>query len=503
MFIPPIAFRSICRVSCLLPILGLAAACGGAPSPATLSESATPEPPPSAPPPSPSPNGRVVRLGLVSALNDRGRWYLSDAQEEIDVLADANIRIDGELTPRAGLNGDLEREVVLFTGTESEGVIAVTDLWITHVIDGPVDAIDADHGQMVVLGQTVLSSGDFSVGDRVSVSGHPSATGQVVATRVVPSTRSGDYFASGIASSVDVVHRHFDLNGARVDYSTAQLIDLPSGAPVDGERLMIRGTRRPGEAVITAHAVSDNVSTLPGADGAAVSLHGIVNSIESSAAADVDGFQVALAKNDCHEDPVINEDATVAGSRGSDGVVAATHFCFTIDAPALWGFILGPIDAIDPEFGTLSILGFRVQPSITTHVVDEADQTLSIADLRIGDKVYAGGSAPDEGLMMANSLARRTASSRSMLRAFDYHVTLADPIIDLYGRQILTDGSTEFYWANNSNHALARLDRTQFFSGSRNWPFWDKICRPSVAVTLANVGDELTASTVVVEPGYC
>jgi hypothetical protein len=425
-------------------------------------------------------------------------------RREIDVLPDANIWIDGELTPRAELSNDLWSEVMLATGTESGGVISVTDFWITHVIDGPVDAIDLDHGRMVVLGQTVLGTGDFKVGDRVSVSGHPSAAGQVVATRVVPSTRNGDYVVSGIATSVDVVHRQFDLNGAQVDYSNAQLVGLPSGAPVEGERLIVRGSREPGVAFITAHSVSDNVSTLPGTNGATVSLHGIVNSIGSSDAVDVDGFHVALVSNDCHAQPVINEDATVAGSRGPDGVVAATHFCFTVDAPALWGFILGPIEGIDPEFGTLGILGFRVQPSITTHVVDAANNTLSISDLRVGDIVYAGGSRPVQGLMMSDSLARRAADSPSMLRAFDYDVALADPIIELYGRQIFTNDSTTFSWVNNSNHALAPLDRARFFSETKNWPFWDKICRPSVAVTLTDSGDSaLTAKTVVVEPGYC
>jgi hypothetical protein len=107
--------------------------------------------------------------------------------------------------------------------------------------------------------------------------------------------------------------------------------------------------------------------------------------------------------------------------------------------------------------------------------------------------------------MNARSIGVLSAGSPSVLRAFDYYVQLAQPLVYLYGRAIKTDSHTLYYWINNSDHAVTPLpDPSKFWAGSKSWPFWDRICRPSVAITVEPQTDgSLLGTSVVIEPDYC
>jgi len=475
------------------------AGCGG-----SSSDSGTT--PPSPPPPTTS--GPIVRIGLVFAPVADGGWYLLDAQPELYIPSDTDVKIDGVSTSPVGLSMD-ESEVIRIAGTtgfkNNFEIITAAHIRITHMLDGPVDAVDPDHGTMIVLGQTVVGTADFKVGDRVSVSGHPSAAGQVVSTRIAASTRAGDFLASGIARSADAAKKQFQLNEIVVDYSTAQLLDLPTGAPGEGERVLVWGTRAPGSNTLTASSVADD-SGLLGEAGASVSMHGIVTSVESASSFTVDGFAATTALGGNYKAmPIVNANVTMGGTITSGDTTAVSSLDFTVASPDPFGFVQGPIDSIDATFGTLGILGFKIQPNITTHIVDIQGTPIPLTALKAGDVVIAGGSAPTGGTMFANSIGQFSANTFSMIRAFDHYVTLAQPIVYLYGRAITTDANTLYYWVNNSNHAITPLsDPSVFWSGSRNWPFWDKICRPSVAITVVPQTDgSLLGTAIVIEPDYC
>jgi hypothetical protein len=459
-------------------------------------------------PPPPPTSGPIVQIRLVGGLASDGGWFLADAQPELYIPSGTDVKIDGVSTAVAGLAMD-GGEVIRIAGTagtdqNANPTVTATHIRITHMIDGPVDAVDTAHGTMTVLGQIVVGTADFKVGDRVSVSGHPSAAGQIVSTRIAASTRAGDFLTSGIVSSTDAANKQFQTNEIVVDYSTAQLPNLPTGAPAEGERVLVWGTRAPGSSTLTASSVADD-SGLLGAAGASVSLHGIVTSVPSASSFTVDGFTATTTLAGSSTTPIPNADVFVSGTITSGDATAVDSLDYTFASSYPYGFVQGPIDSIDPTFGTLEILGFKIQPNITTYTVDSQGTPIPLTALKGGDIVIADGSAPTGGTMFANSISQFSANTSSMIRAGDRAVTLAQPIVYLYGRAITTDANTLYYWKNNSNHAITPLaDPSVFWAGVTHWPFWDHICQPSVAITVVPQTDgSLLGTAIVIEPDYC
>jgi hypothetical protein len=476
-------------VACMASI-GLAGCAGNSSS---NSGTSSPGPPP------PKTSGPIVQIGLVGGQASDGGWSLSDAQPELYIPSGADVKIDGVSTAVAGLAMD-GGEVIRIAGTagtdkNSNPIITATHIRITHMLDGPVDAVDTDHGTMTVLGQTVIGTADFKVGDRASVSGHPSAAGQIVPTRIAASTRAGDFLTSGIISSTDAANKQFQLNGIVVDYSTAELPNLPTGAPSEGERVLVWSTRLPGSNTLMASSVADD-SGLQAEAGASVSMHGIVTSVQSGSGFTLDGFAATTALGG-HSIPVANADVTVDGTITSGDTTALSNLEYTVPSPDPRGFVQGPIDSIDATFGTLVILGFKIQPNITTHVVDIEGTTIPLSALKIGDVVLAGGTDPTGGMMFANSLAQFSASTSSMIRGSALEVTMAQPIVYLYGRTITTDTNTVYYYMNPST---TPLDPSIFWSKSNLWR-GDRHCPGSVALTFVPQTDgSLLGTTIVVEP---
>jgi hypothetical protein len=461
-------------------------------------------------PPGPSPptSGPIVQIGLVGGSVD-GYWYLSDAK--LYIPSSADVKIDGVRTAVAGLAMD-EGEVIRIAGTAGTDqnfnpTITASHIRITHMLDGPVDAIDPDHGTMIVLGQTVAGTADFKVGDRVRVSGHPSAAGQIVPTLIAASTRAGDFLASGIISSTDAANKQFQLNGIVVDYSTAQLPNLPTGAPSEGERVLVWGTRSPGPNTLMASSVADD-SGLQGQVGASVSMQGIVTSVQSGSGFTLDGFAATTALSG-HSIPIANADVNVGGTITSADTATIDTVDYTVAAPDPRGFVQGPIDSIDATFGTLGILGFKIQPNITTHVVDIQGTTIPLSALKVGDVVMAGGSwAPDpSGTVFANSLGQFSTNTAAMIRGSAYATTLAQPIVYLYGRAITTDANTLYYQRpdNPYNPTIPLSDPSVFWSGTQHWPYWQagilgRGCPPGAAITVVPQTDgSLLATAIVIE----
>ena len=198
---------------------------------------------------------------------------------------------------------------------------------------------------------------------------------------------------------------------------------------------------------------------------------------------------------------VPNTDITLEGELQGDGTVVADFACPTAALGTFSEHIEGPIDSIDPDFGTLTILGMPVQPSITTLLKGMT----SLAQLRVGDFVSARMSgAPVPGGWSTSRLDRSsTGTPRVDMYIWDYSV--ADPWIYIGGHPIATNAHTTFHiYSGIGNHPIIRLSRATFFAGPKSWPYYDKICTPALAVTIAIHADHsLTAVDALVEPGFC
>jgi hypothetical protein len=461
----------------------------------------------------------LVQLAENFAPTVRGTWYLFDGPE-YSVLPQAQVFVDGNPVSVSGLTIG-EGEIVLLAGAESfsdsnnpGGLLASSHVKITHLVDGPVDAIDLVHNQIVVLGVTVefapgtffemtggqLTPGAINVGDRVTVNGHPTASGLVFATRFAFSAITGDFLVSGIIQSPNPAQQQFTLNGVTIDYSKAQLIGLPAGGPVDGERALVRATRAANSAILNATSISDESGISEAAIGAVVAMHGIVTSVSSPSLLTVDGYPITVsdaALQTCGSTPPVSSDVTLQGALTANGTVLADTLCLTPDGasatPTAPGLVQGTIQAIDPKYGTISILGFSAQPSaLLTRVVDSNGSPLSLGDLKVGDSIAvdgAYGSVP--GAIWVDGIVRLSGVTPSLVEANVYQLTFAEPIFYVKGWPIATDSSTSYN----------TFSRTQFWGDKRQWPGWDKICSPDVSVSVRiNPDGSLTALSVTEVP---
>src|SRR5215469_14296431 len=206
------------------------------------------------PPPPPPTMTKVVSLLTLE-------WF--DWNPSITAAPGATILVDGETAAPADLDFS-EGEVLLASGElySSTNTLTADHIEISHPVDGPLDEIDLLHGKLVVLGQavvvegrTVIDGGDLSsykAGDRLTISGHPSASGKVVATRIRPSARTGDFLAIGFVSSANEGLHQLTLGDLVVDYRAAELANFGNASPTAGSLVRVRGARAEGAATLVA-----------------------------------------------------------------------------------------------------------------------------------------------------------------------------------------------------------------------------------------------------------
>ena len=429
------------------------------------------------------------------------------------VLPQAQVLVDGTPVSVTGLTIS-GGEIVLLAGTESfpesnnpGGLLAASDVKITHMVDGPVDAIDLAHNQIVVLGQTVLGynagtnvGGGINVGDRVTISGHPTASGPIIATLIALSANTGDFLVSGIVQAANPAQHVLTLNGVAIDYSTAHLSGVPAGGPTNGERILVRAVRPANGEVLTATSIADDSKILGAGMGTVVAMHGIVTQVYSSSLVSVDGYPIKItdtALQTCGSTPPANSDVTLQGTIGADGTIFADIYCFKGDtpvAPGSWqarGYspvVQGTIQAIDPKYGTISILGFSALPSLTTRVMDSDGSALTLGDLKVGDGIAVDGtygSVP--GLIEALGILRMKGVPQPIVQTSIRGVSVADPIFYIDGYPINTAASTAYFG----------VTRTQFFSGGFSFRGTDIHCLPILTASVRiNADGSLTALSI-------
>jgi hypothetical protein len=461
----------------------------------------------------------------VFAPTVRGTWYTFDGPE-VAVAPTASVLIDGNPAPVSGLS-IREGEVALVSGNvvfdadhNPGGLMTADSVQISHVIDGPVDSVDLTHSRLVVLGLTVLVASDTAiddassnlssvqVGQRVSVAGHATASDQILATAINPSSLTGDFLITAFITSVDATQKRLTVGNLSVDYSTAALQNFAAAAPNVGDRMRVRGTRVAGVPTLKAASVTYLAPQLVGAPGGIAALHGLVTAVSPSSTVAVDGYAVTLsaaALQSCGSAPALNVMVTLEGSLQANSTVLADVFCFDPTPDFALLNVTGRVDAIDANFGTLSVLGFAVQPTITTRVTF-GGATAALADIHVGDYVLGqGGVGPVNGTVLASRLERYTTPVPLVIGAAYDYIRFADPLVYVDGRAVGTDANTQFSFIGpDGNPSGEAMSRDLFFSNPHYFPYWDKICTPSLHFALKqNVDGSLTAVSVLWEPDYC
>ncbi len=410
-----------------------------------------------------------------------GYWGTANWGPDVMLAPSATVLIDGVQVPAAGLTVDVD-EMALVTGMltfdppyDQLGLLTAGRIEIAHLLDGPIDAIDLAHAVATVLGMTVYLDGQtrldpstLQVGMRVRVSGHPTAFGGVAATLIAHSNASGEYLVTNFISSIDPGSKRLKIGGVSVDYTAAMLQEFSADGPQAGDHVRVKGSLSGTTLVATSMAyISPH---LPGSAGNLVSLLGIVTAVASPSEVSVDGYAVSVtdvATQACGVSPQLGIAATLDGTLQPSGDILAADFC-----GAWLGVrdykknvtITGPLDAIDPNFGTLSILGFDVQPGYATPLP---------SDIKIGDVVASWGfPGAVPGVLLSNSVGPAPGQTPS-IDVYHGLISYADPFIYVLGRPITIAPDVTF-------DLPVPMTRSQFFS-----PFQNGITEQ----TNANCGD--------------
>ncbi len=204
--------------------------------------------------------------------------------------ARAQIRIDGNAATQADLRlGQMIRAVAL---VENASTSALSIDYEDNVV-GPVAALDANSGELTVLGQRVRVTAttrfdgaglaalrDVHVGDRVAVSGIALPSGGVLATRIARAASSAPFEVTTAITALAAAGLKFELGALTVDYSQAALFDVPGG--VAAPNLVVEVT---GTTVTNGELVADRVRALQLLPGTFTAAATGLTSAEAPAAA--------------------------------------------------------------------------------------------------------------------------------------------------------------------------------------------------------------------------
>lgn len=342
------------------------------------------------------------------------------------------------------------------------GNTAATRIDAYDLLVGPLDAVDPATARLVVMGQRVIVTGHTAVGrsfvqdgalaellpgSSVAVSGHVTATGEVLATRI-DTAADNDVLLRGLIRSADEALGRLRIGGVDVYYrqATWDSRDFPEGMPMVGDEVIVRAHAGPTGGVLAADSVEYVPRWFGATAGMRVQLNAVITRRTSSQEFDVAGRTVQLACQihaceDADEHLLENAEVQFSGEMTVGGSLIGSLAAQDYGSRAV--SLTGPVSAIDPATGALTVLGFRVQPSELTRWIDEdgaAAAAMSANDLRVGDTVDASGTYGGIPGLLLTSSVRRVSARGPEIRG--WQLVRDEPEIVMLGRSILTDATT-------------------------------------------------------------
>jgi hypothetical protein len=384
-------------------------------------------------------------------------------------------------------------DVVILRGDETVSPVAVDQRGdateLLHVVGGTIDGLDLQHNQLEVMGQPVTFAflsrfprnglleltpdaealaqllRQVKIGDRVTVSGHGSRSGEILATRIDPQRATQPYLVTGFVSTLDTARFRFTLNKLTIDYSSAQLEEFPDGAPGIADRVVAFADHAPADGVLNASRMIYLSGAIDGPAGVDVSMEGVITRVGSATDFDIDGHSIKLKRDAiCGSasslQPQIDRWVGLYGGvLRSDGIVTDSDLGACLWAEGLLGDVslTGPIEATSPA--GLTVLGFEVthSPVLTSWSVAGASGSAGPGSLQSDDVVNVEGSPGlSERSLMASAIVVPMQGDSETGYIDTRIFELNSPAIVIAGRRIMTTRSTIFVSADGAR-------RKQFF----------------------------------------
>ena len=436
--------------SSFLPLAGacslLLAGCGGGESSTSV------EPTPPAATTAISTSGVITGFGSVIVNGVRYETTATEFSDDGDAISQDELAV-GQFVR---LNGEIS------ASGEAHALSVERD----DLLEGPISAIDAAAGRLVVLGQTVIVDADTSfdarispasitglaVGDWIEVDGLPGADDTIHATRIEPASAGGEMEVTGTVRQLDTAARTFVVGELAVDYSQATLEDFPSTGVAAGHLVEVKGNALGGggELIATELELKTLVSRDDDDDDREVELEGYVTRFASASDFDVGGHRVSTSGSTSFEGGVASDLAlgvkvVVEGSLDAAGTLVADEVEIRRRGDAR---ITGAIEVIDAEAKVITVLGIDVQLDGRTRFEDRTaldDAFLSAARLAVGDWVEIHGYEDPAlaGRVLATRLEREDDDDQEVELRGEAQAVSA-PALTILGVQIETHAGTRF-----------------------------------------------------------
>lgn len=317
--------------------------------------------------------------------------------------SDADVFIDGI----QGSQDDLEIGMVVIVNGDIEGEFDGTARRIDfdHTLQGPVEAVDQETGEITAVGLTIqtdkstvflnTSLANIVNGEVILVSGYHAPNGVINASYIqeltgAPQTQVD---AEGFVQALNAPGRRFQIGNLQVEYSTA-VINEENAVLAEGALVEVVGTRTAPGADLIANQITVLNGSL-GNPGADLNLEGIVNSY-----VDNSNFRIgtqpidigtATDKDLTDEVPGDGQRMHVQGSIDDSGTLVA-HRYYVI--PENNYRISARLDFVSDSFNQFQLFNQVHWFLIITQFEDSSltnNPSYGPADLAFGDYIIATG----------------------------------------------------------------------------------------------------------------
>lgn len=454
--------REVCRAGLLAGLFGLCSACGGGSSGSSGGMTGI------------DAGGVRSPIGASATVTGFGSVIAGGVSY---ATAGAEILVDGA----PALESDLQvgQQVVIIGETDADGNATATHIGFEHAVIGPVDSINLDSRQLVILGQSAQTdsrtafSSNFSPGslealsegDIVAVSGERDASGRLFVTWISRGAGS-DYRLLAELDSVDTAAKTLQIDQLSVDYGAAMVEGFASGEPAPGDMVRVIGSRAsagvPLQATLIEQATADPLNDVASEDSARVIVSGFITRFVSGSDIEVAGIPVqadsgTVYVNGSANDLEVDARLRVDGTRLEDGSFTADRIEFKL--PGVFRLEAG-VEAVDIAAGTLTALGTTIFVDADTRLEDlrSGQRPFGIEHLAVGDAIEVRGYAVPDGIM-ATSLEREDDEGDAEIELSGFVSALNDPFFEIAGITIATGTMTEF----------DDMDRDDLFSFGIGW----------------------------------
>ena len=332
-------------------------------------------------------------------------------------------------------------------------------------VKGPADG-PASGNSFSVMGQTIItdpatvfnntSLTGIAGGDILEISGLRNANDAIVARFVERKTSPASvnrYSVIGAVRDLDTTSRTFRIDDLTVSYGAADVTDLPSGNPADGQLVEVKDdskTYAPGSLRLAATRVEpQNRLGSAGVPGARTEIESIVTRVNSSSEFEIGGILVRTTASTLFlfgtpDNIVAGARLEVEGVLGSGGVLQANKVKFEDNDARIQANV--DFGGVNVAGGTVTLLGIPVTVTGTTAMEDKRDDVapFSLSDTLADDYLEVRGFIGANGAFVATELMRDADDSKVELRAPANQIDPIAGTVTLLGVTVTTSGSTQF-----------------------------------------------------------